>query len=265
MKFSVLLVIHKSDNLKHFIECLESLCNQTLIPAEVILVSDGNLPEKYIDVIQANRSLNIRYLDYHGEEKLVGALNFGLKHCSFKTVCRMDPDDICRPTRFENQVKYFLSNKVAVLGSNICEFDLKPKDLTESIRTVPKRTSKRNIYFRNPVNHMTATYDRDVIQSLGGYEFVEGFEDWHLWLKVFKNGGMIKNLEETLVDVRVGNGFYKRRSGINYAIKEFKAYTKFYFDGLIPLSSYIFGIMFRVPVRILPKSVLSLIYKKSRI
>jgi len=263
MKFSVLMIVHKSDSHKHLKQCLDSLIDQTLLPTEVVIVSDGGLPSLMRDLINAYRELNIHFFKYSGNQKLPGALNFGLQKCQHSIVARMDPDDICRENRFEKQINYFKKNKITVLGSNISEFNKEPKDIGQQ-RNVPRAVLNSGAYMRNPINHMTAVFDKAFILKLGAYEFVEGFEDWHLWLKVIKQKGIIENMEDVLVDVRVGNGFLKRRGGFQYAVKEIKAYQRFYSESLMPIQNVVIGLFFRAPLRILPFFVLKLFYSFTR-
>jgi len=261
--FSVLMVIHKSDNLNHLKECLVSLERQTLLPNEIIIVSDGDVHFSMIELINSFDKLLIKLFKYSGSEKLPGALNMGIGQATNSIIARMDPDDICRPERFEIQIPYFVDAKPSVLGANTSEF-FDDVNIPIGHRRVKKKPSLRDCYKQNPVNHMTATFNREDIESVGGYSYVECFEDWHLWLKLVKNGKTIINQDQVLVDVRVGNGFLKRRSGVKYAIREYRALTKFYFDDLIPFYFYSIGLIFRLPVRLLPEAIRKLVYKKLR-
>ncbi len=257
------MVVHKSDSTTDLIECLKSLNHQTLPPAEIVLISDGDIPESIQDVINSEWDILLRYYMYSGTEKFPGALNLGLRKAKNSVVARMDPDDLCRPTRFQNQIPYYLKNRPIILGSSISEFDQKPGDLCRD-RIVSENIEKHAAYLRNPVNHMTAILDRDFVLGIGGYKFVECFEDWHLWLRVIKSGGSIQNIDKVLVDVRVGNGFLSRRQGGRYALNELNAYLTFSRESLMPLGYILFGILARIPTRFLPPFVLKAFYYFSR-
>ena len=45
----------------------------------------------------------------------------------------------------------------------------------------------------------------------GGYESLLLLEDYYLWLKMVASGCILGNINETLVYVRIGNGFHSKR------------------------------------------------------
>ena len=53
-----------------------------------------------------------------------------------------------------------------------------------------------------------------------------------------KKGYIIENLKENLCYVRVGDLFYKRRSGVRYIKNEFYAHKVFYQEKLISLVNF---------------------------
>lgn len=74
----------------------------------MVIVVDGPIPESITDVILALREkyeLNIVYLS-----KNVGlgrALNIGINYCKYNIIMRMDTDDYCINTRFQEQLDFF--------------------------------------------------------------------------------------------------------------------------------------------------------------
>lgn len=55
-----------------------------------------------------------------------------------------------------------------------------------------------------------------------------------------------------------------KRSGWQYAKLEASAFIAFYFDGLIPLSSLLLGLLIRAPARVLPAGLQKSVYKLLR-
>ena len=51
MKFSVLMSIYKKEEPKYFVEALESVLNQTVMPNEIVIIEDGILTKELQDVI----------------------------------------------------------------------------------------------------------------------------------------------------------------------------------------------------------------------
>lgn len=69
---------------------------------------------------------------------------------------------------------------------------------------------------RNPINHMSVMFKKQVIIDAGAYKHLPYLEDYYLWIRVLQNGGKLENLNKYLVHVRVGNGMLSRRSNKEY-------------------------------------------------
>ena len=147
---------------------------------------------------------------------MAAALNDGLSKCKYDWVARMDSDDISVCDRFEKQFAFLEKNtNVCVLGGAIGEF-LDDDNLIQSIRQTPKKQFEilEQAKTRNPMNHVSVVYRKDHVMEIGGYDENFGkLEDYKLWIDLLCNQKIFANLEDLLVKVRIGNGFYKRRSG----------------------------------------------------
>jgi hypothetical protein len=64
---------------------------------------------------------------------------------------------------------------------------------------------------RNPMNHVTACIKKSALMKAGGYQTLLLLEDYLLWLNMIVAGCKLANLNESLVYVRVGNGFDGKR------------------------------------------------------
>lgn len=263
LKFSVLLPVYDLEKPEYFNSCVNSILNQTVSPDEVVIVKDGEINNKLIKVIDAYRdNLNIREVLYSGPDKLSGALKYGLTFCTHNIVARADSDDIYHKKRFENQIKYLNQNSdISVLGTHVIEFNESLDDLN-----IVRKGFKINGNFtlNNPVHHSSVMFLKDDVISAGNYKKLEGFEDWYLWLRLRKKGYIIENLQENLCYVRVGDLFYKRRSGVRYIKNEFYAHKVFYQEKLISLVNFLSNMIIRIPLRILPESILKFFYYCSR-
>ena len=228
MKFSVLSSLYYKEQPIYFDSCLESIWDQqTLKPAEIVLVLDGPIGEgltKSVEHWQQKLGNILKIVTLAENVGLGKALNEGLKHCTNEWVFRMDTDDICTPDRFSKQVAFIKENPDGVLfGGQILEFDNTPHD-SAVIKTVPvthediKKFAKK----RCPFNHMTVAYKRSVIQELGGYQHHLFMEDYNLWLRVIGAGYKVANLPDVILFARVGNGMHARRKGLEYIKSEKK-------------------------------------------
>jgi len=217
MHFSVLMSVYHRENPEHFDHALESiLIKQTLPPTEFVLICDGPLSEALDSVIKKYTDMFPSTLTVYRLDSNVGlgkALDFGLKKCSNRYVARADSDDICVPHRFEKQLRFLACNPdIAVLGSDIDEFDSDVRRPSRYKKMPADHVQiRRMARFRNPVNHMTAVFDREAVLSVGSYEHLPFVEDYFLWVRLLAHGYRFANINEALVHARVGNGTIIRR------------------------------------------------------
>tara|TARA_B100000965_G_scaffold208510_1_gene174238 strand:- start:4558 stop:5343 length:786 start_codon:yes stop_codon:yes gene_type:complete len=242
-------------------EALASIKNQTLKASQIVIIKDGKLNDQLEKVINSFNELPIEAYLYNGDGNLGGALNYGLKYINNSLVFRMDSDDISKKDRFEVMIREFRKRHCDVLGCYIEEFCSDPKDLGQ-IRKVPELVTEKNLQLRNQVNHVSVLFNKNSVIACGGYEACEYLEDWYLWLRMVKSNKKIFNIPETLVYVRVGNGFIERRSGINYALKLMNGFLKFRKNNLISSISFISLLFTSVLPRLLPNIILNFIYKR---
>lgn len=218
MEYSVLMSVYAKDAPEHFKTSIESMLDQTVPPAQFVLVCDGPLTPELDEVIEGfgDRLEVVRLPQNKG---LGSALEEGLKHCTCALVARMDSDDISLPDRCEKQLAAFGQNpELAVVSGAIEEFSDDP-DHPFAKRSVPLtheeivRYSKR----RNAFNHVTAMFNKQAILKAGGYngEFYL-FEDYDLWTRVLMSGAETANLPDTLVKVRAVAEQTRRRGGLKF-------------------------------------------------
>ncbi|EMC8780762.1 glycosyltransferase [Providencia rettgeri] len=270
LKFSVLLSVYKNEIPSSLDQALNSLLvNQTIIPSEIILVEDGPLtPElnKIIFLWKSNFSSILKTVTLQKNIGLGNALNVGINHCSYDWIFRMDTDDSCLPERFDKQINYINKNPdISLLGSYIEEFN---SSMLESlgIKKVPTSHNEIKQYTkrRNPFNHMTVAFRKDVIESVGGYQHHLYMEDYNLWIRVIAAGHQVGNIDEVLVNVRGGDSMVKRRKGLVYIKSELQlAKLKIEKNIDSPIGAYSSFIMRSLP-RLLPTYMLSKVYKNLR-
>lgn len=218
MKSSVLMSVYKNDDADFLKIALESIYDkQTRKPDEVVVVFDGQLNDALYEVLehfQNGREDIIKYYPQDTNRGLGEALRIGSELCTGDYILRMDSDDISDEHRFEKQIAYMEEHsEIDVLGTNISEFIKDPFSEKMRVRVCPERhvdivsMMKR----RNPMNHVTACIKRDALLKSGGYQTLLLLEDYLLWINMCNAGCNLANLNESLVYVRVGNGFDNKR------------------------------------------------------
>ena len=220
MEFSVLMSVYGKDNAEDFREALKSVTlTQTKKPKQVVIVQDGIVPSSIDEIIDdiKNRTseIEITVLKKETNQGLASALNSGLSLCKYDWIARMDSDDISVADRFEKQITFIESNMdVAVLGGAIAEFeheigDIQSERHVELIHEEITRMAKS----RTPMNHVSVMYLKSAVLAVGGYSEDFGkLEDYKLWVDLIAAGYKLANIDDIVVNVRVGKGFIERRS-----------------------------------------------------
>lgn len=249
-------------------QCLESLVGQTYPADEIVLVFDGPLSEALEQGVEEFKSLlPLQIVALPHNLGLGKALNEGIKHCRNEWIFRMDTDDICYPQRFAKQVEYIEKNPDVVLFSTqIVEFDHDPAQPL-SIRQVPVDYADIIKFnkIRSPFNHMTVAYRKSVLEEVGAYQHHLFLEDYNLWNRIIATGKKVGNLPDVLLYARTaGNAMVGRRRGLIYAQSEWKLYQlkrRLNIQG--PFSGFITFLLRTIP-RLLPVSLLKVLYKLMR-
>ncbi|MEQ4713881.1 glycosyltransferase [Providencia alcalifaciens] len=270
IKFSVLLSVYKNEKAEYLYLALNSIIiEQTRLPDEIVLVKDGPLTtnlESIITDFEKSTAIPVKIISLKNNIGLGNALNAGLKHCSYDWVFRMDTDDVSLPHRFEKQINFIINNpEIVILGTNVEEYDCN-MTVSLGVRKTPCTHAEiiNYIKVRNPFNHMSVAFKKNVILSVGGYQHHLFMEDYNLWIRVISAGYKSANLDEVLLNVRAGDSMIQRRKGLVYIKSEFqlaKLKTSNNVDNRISAARYF---LLRSITRILPTSTLSNIYKKLR-
>lgn len=260
--FSILMSVYDKENPNHLEESFLSIINQTYQPSEIVIVKDGPLNEKLDAVIDKYVKIfsTIKVVPLGENVGLGKALNIGLKYCSYDIVARMDADDISERYRFEKQINFLLTNiNIAVVGSNLHEFNIMPHDLN-SFKNLPENHNEIVQFskYRCPINHPTVMFRKEAIIEAGSYQTTFP-EDYDLWLRVIAKGYKLHNLQEHLLHFRRGNMIAKRK-GIKYIKNEVCFFFQAYKLKQLSLWQLCANLFIKIPVRLLPSSVLSIVY-----
>jgi len=260
--FSVLLSIYYKEHKDWFYACIESIFNQTVVPNEVVLVKDGPLTDDLDEAINfcCSNHPEIKIVALEKNGGLGNALNIGIRHCSNELVARMDTDDICKPDRFEKQLKVFEQHpEYDAISCWIDEF-IDSKDNVVSIKKLPETPKEIFDYGkkRSPLNHPAVMYKKSKVIEAGGYQSFP--EDLYLWVNMLMNGCKFYNIQESLLWFRSSKDVYKRRGGWKYAKLDLKAQWHLYKIGYIGVALLIYNCLVRTTVRLLPNSLRAWFY-----
>lgn len=261
--------VYKNDDATYLQRALTSVFDeQTVKPDEIVVVFDGPLTAELYEVLDEFKRGKETVVFYYPQEVNKGlgeALRVGSEYCSGDYIFRMDSDDISHPLRFEKQISYVETNpQIDVLGTNIAEFYTSPDEEKMRVRACPSehkdivKMSKK----RNPMNHVTACIKKTALRKCGGYESLLLVEDYYLWLKMIVAGCILGNINESLVYVRIGNGFHSKRGSANI-IKGWKHLQKYMIKNGLINRTRAFANMVRIRVFVhCPAKIKKTIYEK---
>jgi len=220
--FSVLISIYKKESPDYLKKCFDSLIDQTLKAAEIVLVFDGEISNELETVVTGYMGrLPIIKISYTINQGLGYALNLGLKKCKFNLVARMDADDICLPERFEKQVAFMQANaSVDICGGYAQNID--ENGCEQSLRKVPIEKSEiTRLIWSCPVVHPSVMFKKSKILAIGNYDAKIPYrqDDYELWIRAVRAGLTIANIDEPLIKYRVYN---HSKNNLNVAYNRFK-------------------------------------------
>ena len=217
-KYSVLMSVYKNDDPDFLKIALESIYDQqTRKPDEIVVVFDGPLNDRLyavLDEFKKGREEVVKYYPQEVNRGLGEALRIGSELCTGDYLLRMDSDDISDKERFAKQMAYVETHPdVDGLGGDIAEFNEDPFMEETRMRVCPANHEDivKMAKKRNPMNHVTACIKKSALMRSGGYQTLLLLEDYLLWLNMIVAGCKLANINETMVYVRVGNGFDNKR------------------------------------------------------
>ena len=132
-----------------------------------------------------------------------------------------------------------------------------------SYKTVPETQKEIAAYIkqRNPINHPCVMFRKSRVESAGGYQPCPYFEDYDLWVRMYKDHAVFANLPDTLLYMRI-NGMHQRRGGILYAKCVIDFRMKMYRDRVITFGEFLPMTVVRVLVSLMPNSLRRFLYEK---
>lgn len=247
--------VYKNDKPEYLIEAFDSIVNQTLVPAEIVLVEDGPVTEELEKIVveyekKYSSIMNVVRCEKNGG--LGEALRIGVENAHFDYIARMDSDDISHPERFEKQLHFMIEHpEVDICGGDAAKFTTTPDEIIGYRR--PKFTDKElkeQLKDKPPFCHVTIMAKKDAILKAGNYVEIFNQEDYYMWARMAKCGCIFANIPEILVYVRlVGVG--GRRGGWKYFKNEMIMQNYLLKSRIIGLPKYCMHVVEKFVIEIL--------------
>ena len=164
-------------------EAIQSVLDQTVSDAEIIVVDDGSTDSETVETLRALRTPRTQVLRTENQG-LPAARNHAARHASGALFCALDADDRLAPTWFERALVVlderpqiaFVSHWLETFGD-------------EHWKWTPVSCELPALLARNTVNG-AALVRRTAFEAVGGYDesMREGCEDWDFWLRLVEHG-----------------------------------------------------------------------------
>lgn len=210
-------------------EAIESILNQTYKNFEFVIINDGST-DNSLQIIESFNDPRIIIINNERNLGIIKSRNKGIAIAKGKYIVNMDADDISLATRFEKQYLYLEKhNEVAVLASKLVlinqsndEIGIWPEDYK-----ISDRDEIRNILpIINCIGQPTVMIRSSVLKKIGyNSKYINGIEDWGLWLDVLSNKYIIDKLDDVLLRYRIHSNSItvsSNLSGVKNRIIRFK-------------------------------------------
>jgi glycosyltransferase involved in cell wall biosynthesis len=197
----VLSVVLPTYNCERYIaECLESILSQTFRDFEVLVIDDCST-DSTVAIVEGFGDCRIRLLQKPLHSGYTRSLNLGIDCARGEFLARIDGDDICLPTRFEEQIDYLRSNPDVALCGTACisngEKVLRQPETHEAIRV--------KIFFSSPFFHPTVMGKTSLFLDCRYDPDFEPAEDYELWSRIVLKY-RTANLPNPLLAYRIHEG-----------------------------------------------------------
>jgi glycosyltransferase involved in cell wall biosynthesis len=248
MDVACIMSVYRGDSVSQLLVAVDSILAQVRVSVSLYIFVDG--------VVDKNLEKNIRkYEAQDCVQVLWSKENLGLSVAlntlvdkfslwdKYRYIARMDSDDQSSPERLYKQVSYMVSNGLDVCGTNCIEVDEKGIARFQKIMPETHLAISKVLVRRSPFVHPSVMFSSRIFKDGHRYnEELLNTQDYYFWVDLFCAGYKFGNLQEYLLNFRMGAAFFKKRGlskslndfkGRLYAIKALKDYR---------LKNYIFAI-----------------------
>ncbi|MBD5293477.1 MAG: glycosyltransferase [Bacteroides sp.] len=182
-------------------ECIDSILAQTFTDFELLIADDGST-DNSVEIVESYTDPRIRLI--RRPHDYIATLNCLLDEARGEYIARMDADDVMLPNRLQLQVDYMDANpEVDVLGGGMIQFG----EMMENYLEFPEYISIVELIDKCPIAHPTVIIRQKTLKSLN-LHYRPAFayaEDYDLWVRMVKEGCIIRNLKELLIKYRLSD------------------------------------------------------------
>jgi glycosyltransferase involved in cell wall biosynthesis len=175
-------------------EAIESVFHQTFKDYEIIVVDDGSTDNTKTVIDDWIKAGKVKYI-FHENRGLAAARNTGLNAAQGRYIKFLDCDDFLYPEQLEKQVDQIQGTDHLISISDSCF--LRPGgEMVERLYYPADPERQMASFFEfNPAPVHAYLASRALIQKVGNFdESLKACEDWDLWIRMLRQGALIKHL-----------------------------------------------------------------------
>jgi glycosyltransferase involved in cell wall biosynthesis len=184
-------------------EAIASVEKQTFREFDLLIVLDrpSEATRSFVGSL-AKKDFELKVLESN-QPGISAALNQGISKTDSKYIARLDSDDLMQPTRLQIQMSELEKNpRLVCIGSQVEYINEEGKTTGHSSLPTSAWQVRSMMPTLNCLMHPSVMIRRSALVSAGGYrEYLDGVEDYNLWLRLLRFGSL-KNHKEYLTKYR---------------------------------------------------------------
>ena len=200
---SISIIIPVNGEAPFLADAISSVERQTFREFELLIVLDrpSEATRSFVESL-AKIGLELKVLESN-RPGISAALNHGISTTTSKYIARLDSDDLMQPTRLQIQMSELEKNPSLVcIGSQVEYIDEEGRSAGHSTLPTSAWQVRSMMPTLNCLMHPSVMIRSSALVSAGGYrEYLDGVEDYNLWLRLLRFGS-IKNHKEYLTKYR---------------------------------------------------------------
>lgn len=215
---------------KTLMETFESIKNQTFSNWEWLIIDDHskdssfNMAKKF-----ALSDKRVIALQTEVNSGAAAARNLGIEQAKGRYIAFLDSDDMWKPTKLEDQIKYMIEN-----GANFVYSDydiLLPDGRIKTFSPKAPKTTYKQLLKKCDIGCLTAMYDSQVLGKRFMPLDTPKREDYATWLDITKSGVIAYRVPKNLATYRIQNSSvsHNKLKLLKFHFNVYKKHEKFNF------------------------------------
>jgi alpha-1,3-rhamnosyltransferase len=190
---------------RYVTKLIETIFAQSFTDFELIVIDDGSKDHSPQILTALSEKYNFK-LVLKENEGLCKTLNRGIDLASGEFFTCIASDDFIPPERIREQVDFLEANpNVDVVAGSEMIVDTEGVECGLKSPKIKGFVTFQEMIKINRVLTATVMMRTSVFQRFGNYNELHTFEDYHMWLKMLKNGGTIFNTTQMWAYYRISN------------------------------------------------------------